>query len=49
MSLVQWFDFPSIICLYTIVWNVEGYMISTKCNGRSYVIFLLVLPLYYLK
>ena len=33
----------------TIIRNVKGYMVISKCNGRSYVIFLLILPLHHLK
>ena len=46
---MKWFDFPSVVCLYTIIRNFKGYMVTTKCNGRSYVIFLLILPLHNLK
>ena len=49
MSLMNRYNFPSIVCLYTIIWDVKCYMASTKCNWRSYVIFLLILPLRYLK
>ena len=48
-SLVKWFDFPSTLCLFTIVRDVKGHLVTTKCNGRSYVIFLLILPLHHLK
>ena len=48
MSLLKWYNLPSIFSSYTIVWDVESYMVTTKCNGRSYVIFLLILPLRHL-
>ena len=48
-SLLKWYNFPSIVSMCTIIWNVKGYMVTNKCNGRSYVIFLLILPLHHLK
>ena len=47
--LMKWFDFPSTVGVYTIIWDVKGYMVTNKCNWRSYVIFLLILPLHHLK
>lgn len=49
MSFMNWYNFPSIVCLCTILWNVKGYLVTIKCNWRSNVIFLLVPPLCYLK
>ena len=48
-SFVKWSNFPPIVCFYTIIRNVKGYMVPTKRNGRSYVIFLLILPFHHLK
>ena len=49
MGLMNWNNFPSIACLCTIIWDVKGYLVRTKCNGGSYVIFLLIPPLHHLK
>ena len=49
MSSVNWYNFPSIVCLYTIIWNVKSHTVTINCYFRSYVIFLLILPLRHLK
>ena len=49
MSFMNWYNLPFIVCLCTIIWDVKGHMVSIKCNGRSYVIFLLILPLCHLR
>ena len=46
---MHWYNLPSIVCMYTIIWDVKGYMVPIKCDVRSYVIFLLILPLHRLK
>ena len=48
MSFLNWYNFPSIVCLSTILWNVKGYLVTIECNWRSYIIFLLILPLCHL-
>ena len=45
---MNWYNFPSIVSC-TIIWNVKSYMVTNKCYFRSYVIFLLILPLHHLK
>jgi len=47
--LMKWFDFPSIVGVCTIIRDGKCYMVTIKCNGRSYVILLVVLPLHHLK
>ena len=49
MRLMKWYNHPSILCVYTILWDVKGYMVTSKCDLRSYVVFLLILPLRHLK
>ena len=49
MRLMKWYNLPSIVCLYTTMWDVKGYMVTSKCDGRSYVVFLLKLPVHHLK
>ena len=49
MSFMNRYNFPSIVCLHTIIWDVKCYTVRTKGNWRSYVIFLLILPLRHLK
>ena len=46
---MHWYDLPSIVCHCTIIWDVKGYMVTSKCDGSSYVMFLLILPLCHLK
>ena len=46
---MKWFDFPSTVSACTIIRDGKFYMVTTKCNRTSYVIFLLVLPLHHLK
>ena len=48
-SFGNWCNFPSTVSLYTIIWDVKGYMVTTKCNETGYVTFLLILPLQHLK
>ena len=48
LSLMNWYNFPSINCC-TIIRNVKGYMVRSKCNFRSNVIIRLILPLRHLK
>ena len=49
MSCVNWYNFPSIVCLCTIIRNVKSHTVTINCYFRSYVIFLLILPLCHLK
>ena len=46
---ILWYNSPSIAGFCTIFWDVKSYVVITKCNGRSYVIVLLILPLHHLK
>ena len=48
-SLMKWFDFPSTFSACTIIRDGKCYMVTSKCNRRSYVIFLVILPLHHLK
>ena len=49
LSFMQRHNFPSIVGLYTVIWNVKGYMVTTECNCMSHVIILGILPLHYLE
>ena len=49
MRLMHWYNLPSIVCLYTILWDVKGYTVTSKCDGRKYVVILLILPPHNLK
>ena len=46
---MHWYNLPSIVCMYTIIWDVKGYMVPIKCDGSSYIILLPILPLHRLK